>query len=36
MLDEMARLQLIQAAKISFRSPAIGGRSIVADYFSCH
>jgi hypothetical protein len=33
MLDGMAALQLIQAAKISLRSTAIGGRSIVGGLF---
>jgi hypothetical protein len=33
MLDGMARRQLIQAAKISLRSTAIGGRSIVGGLF---
>jgi len=32
----MALLRLIQAAKISLLSTTTGGRSIVADYFSCH
>jgi hypothetical protein len=35
MLDGMARRQLIQVAKISLRSTTMGGRNIVADYFSC-
>jgi len=33
--DVMALLQLIQAARRSLLSTTTGGRSIVADYFSC-